>query len=118
MMLSVLLLSFISAFILCCILFPSVWASITALDENFDGHESGMLRVSSRNPFRETSDPVNMAKLIMLRHKMNQCNTRKRRTVSVSYTRQASRCSSPARSGRSPKTTWMRLGRARGRQSH
>ncbi|KAG6919283.1 hypothetical protein DXG01_007415 [Tephrocybe rancida] len=74
-----------------------------ASDDSLDTHEAGLAVVASRNPFRESGPPANMAKLILLRHKIQTTN-RKRR--SSSHTRQTSR-SAPARS----KSPWMRFGR-------
>jgi len=73
-----LLVSLISAFFLCCLLIPSVWAAIIAGDDGFNIQESGIIRVSSRNPVRETGPPACMAKLIMMRHRLNQAKSRKR----------------------------------------
>ncbi|KDR83458.1 hypothetical protein GALMADRAFT_235618 [Galerina marginata CBS 339.88] len=59
-----------------------------SVDESLDAHESGLALVASRiffhlltptsvslpvtgNPFRETGPPANMAKLILLRHKVS-----------------------------------------------
>ncbi|KAM6503222.1 hypothetical protein JOM56_000165, partial [Amanita muscaria] len=39
-------------------------------DETLDAYQPGLTRVASRNPFRNTGPPVNMAKLILLRHKV------------------------------------------------
>ena len=67
---------------------PALWLSIMSADESLDAHESGLALVASRtnsfsdsctrfsyllsgNPFRETGPPANMAKLILLRHKVN-----------------------------------------------
>ena len=67
---------------------PALWLSIMSIDESLDAHESGLALVASRmfpsfystpipqpskllgNPFRETGPPANMAKLILLRHKV------------------------------------------------
>ncbi|KAI0347400.1 hypothetical protein BDW22DRAFT_1425433 [Trametopsis cervina] len=106
-------LSVLAALVLCCLLFPSVWASMAG-DELLDAHEAGLTLVSSRNPIRETGPPACMAKLIMLRHKINQVNSRRR--CSVSTPRQSSFVFnvSPARP---PRNAW-RFGRSHGKQSY
>ncbi|GBE79590.1 hypothetical protein BKA93DRAFT_757981 [Sparassis latifolia] len=115
-MLVIFLLSLLGALFVCCLLFPSVRDSITAGDELLDIHEAGLALVSSRTPFRETGPPACMAKLIMLRHKINQDNTRRR--CSVSRVRQASRTYhvTPYRPSRD--IPWVRFGRAHGKQNH
>ncbi|EIW61292.1 uncharacterized protein TRAVEDRAFT_26938 [Trametes versicolor FP-101664 SS1] len=109
------LLSFLASLLLCCLCFPSVWTSITGGDE-FDMHEAGLAVVASRTPFRESGPPACMAKLIMLRHKIQQDNTKRR-----NHTSQARRVSrtfnaSPARSPRN--VPWVRFGRAYGKQNY
>lgn len=59
---------------------PAVWLSFMAVDEPSDAHELGLALVAARNPFRESGPPACMAKLIMLRHKLNQNSGRKRRS--------------------------------------
>ncbi|KAJ3906041.1 hypothetical protein F5879DRAFT_684661 [Lentinula edodes] len=51
---------------------PHVLASIMALDDSLDAHESGLAVVAARNPFRDSGPPANMAKLILLRHKVRK----------------------------------------------
>ncbi|TCD67699.1 hypothetical protein EIP91_012065 [Steccherinum ochraceum] len=68
-MLFMFIVSLLAALALCCLLLPSIWASITG-DELLDAHEAGLALVASRNPVRETGPPACMAKLIMLRHKV------------------------------------------------
>ncbi|OBZ76413.1 hypothetical protein A0H81_04036 [Grifola frondosa] len=94
---AVIVLSLFAALFLCCVLFPSILASITAGDEILDAHEAGLAIVASRTPFRETGPPACMAKLIMLRHKIHQDNTRRRNNRAV---------------------PWVRFGRARGKQNY
>ncbi|VDB90056.1 unnamed protein product [Peniophora sp. CBMAI 1063] len=93
---------------------PSVWQSLMALDDAGDMHELGMALVAARNPFREQGPPVCMAKLIMLRHKLNQVNSRKQRR-SPSPARQARACPPPRQ--RSPALPWVRM-QHRGSLSH
>ncbi|KAG6833850.1 hypothetical protein H0H87_011784 [Tephrocybe sp. NHM501043] len=81
-----------------------------AADDSLDAHEAGLAVVASRNPFRESGPPANMAKLILLRHKIQTTN-RKRR--SSSHTRQTSR-SIPARN----KVPWVRFGRPFGGKTY
>ncbi|KIY72990.1 hypothetical protein CYLTODRAFT_417501 [Cylindrobasidium torrendii FP15055 ss-10] len=66
---------------------PSLWRAIMAIDD-YD-HEYGLAVVAARNPVRESGPPANMAKLILLRHKIQTSNNRKRRNSSVA--RQAPR---------------------------
>ncbi|KAH8106138.1 hypothetical protein BXZ70DRAFT_1004417 [Cristinia sonorae] len=73
-MLFMLVVSLFVALALCCLLIPSIWASITG-DELLDAHEAGLALVASRNPVRETGPPACMAKLIMLRHKVSHPNS-------------------------------------------
>ncbi|KAI0352876.1 hypothetical protein OH77DRAFT_1484637 [Trametes cingulata] len=110
------LLSFLASLLLCCLCFPSVWASITGGDEFLDAHEAGLAVVASRTPFRESGPPACMAKLIMLRHKIQQDNTKRRNNHSQA--RRASRTFnvSPARSSRN--VNWARFGRAYGKQNY
>lgn len=90
-MLAMFVISLAAALVLCCLLFPSVWATM-ACDELLDAHEAGLALVSTRktakmrfvttlgiyadasallgNPVRENGPPACMAKLIMLRHKV------------------------------------------------
>ncbi|KAJ7873299.1 hypothetical protein B0H14DRAFT_2344252 [Mycena olivaceomarginata] len=50
-----------------------MWLSVLAVDEGLDSHEAGLAVVAARNPFREKGPPANMAKLILLRHKVRHC---------------------------------------------
>ncbi|KAF8631169.1 hypothetical protein AX15_002508 [Amanita polypyramis BW_CC] len=79
------------------------------VDENLDAHEAGFTFVASRNPFRDSGPPANMAKLILLRHKI-QTSNRKRR--SSSHTRQLARPYNIV--SMRPKSTWTRFGKAFG----
>ncbi|EPQ59647.1 hypothetical protein GLOTRDRAFT_55836 [Gloeophyllum trabeum ATCC 11539] len=109
--------SLITSLVLCCLLIPSVWATLTAADD-CDAWESGATRIASRHPFRETGPPACMAKLIMQRHKINQSTTRRRRSPSVSYTRQSARAYTNLAPSRARITPWLRLGRRFGRQNY
>ncbi|KAE9405924.1 hypothetical protein BT96DRAFT_811602 [Gymnopus androsaceus JB14] len=91
---------------------PALWSSIIALDDSFDAHESRLAVVAARNPFRESGPPENMAKLILLRRKI-QTSSRKRRNSS--HARQASRTYSISQP-RPAKTPWLRFGRSIGKQ--
>ncbi|KAG0699867.1 hypothetical protein DFH29DRAFT_28501 [Suillus ampliporus] len=112
-MFSMFLVTFLSAVILLCLFSPAVRRSIMAGDDILDAHESGLALVASRNPFRESGPPVCMAKLIMLRHKI-QTGTRKRR--SPTPTRQSRNLGliQPTRQ----RASWVRFGRNFGHQSH
>ncbi|GLB33481.1 hypothetical protein LshimejAT787_0103650 [Lyophyllum shimeji] len=103
-MLALMMLSSIAALLFVYIFMPALWLSIMAVDESLDAHEAGLAVVASRNPFRETGPPANMAKLILLRHKI-QTSNRKRR--SSSHTRQVARVVPP----RPKAAPWMRFGR-------
>ncbi|KAK7695456.1 hypothetical protein QCA50_000092 [Cerrena zonata] len=107
--------SLLAALLLCCLLFPSVWASMAG-DELLDAHEAGLALVASRNPVRETGPPACMAKLIMLRHKINQVNAKRR--CNVSHARQAALTFHVAPSRPHRNATWGRFGRAFGKQYH
>ncbi|KAF9816330.1 hypothetical protein IEO21_04195 [Rhodonia placenta] len=109
------LLSLFGSFILCCVLFPSIWTSITGGDE-LDAHEMGIALVASRTPFRETGPPACMAKLIMLRHKIHQDKTKRR--CNVTRVRQAAFTYSIPVIRPHRDVAWMRFGRARGKQIH
>ncbi|KAF8414468.1 hypothetical protein L210DRAFT_3386566 [Boletus edulis BED1] len=79
-----------------------------------DAHEAGLALVASRNPVRETGPPACMAKLIMLRHKM-QTSTRKRRSPMSARQSRNFALVQPAR----PRATWVRFGRPfMGKQNH
>ena len=85
-------LSFLAALLFIYIFMPDLWLYIMSIDESLDSHESGLALVASRvsflfyfiplpqsykilgNPFRESGPPANMAKLILLRHKVGQSN--------------------------------------------
>ncbi|PPR03880.1 LOW QUALITY PROTEIN: hypothetical protein CVT26_000878 [Gymnopilus dilepis] len=67
-MLALMVLSSVATLLFVYIFMPALWLSIVASDD-LDPHESGLTYVASRNPFRETGPPANMAKLILLRHK-------------------------------------------------
>ncbi|KAF9482018.1 hypothetical protein BDN70DRAFT_875659 [Pholiota conissans] len=112
-MLALMTLSSLAALLFVYIFMPALWHSIIAVDE--DAHEVGLAVVASRNPFRETGPPANMAKLILLRHKI-QTSNRKRRSSSQS--RQVPRTYSIPLSNR-PKASWIRFGRPfGGKQYH
>ncbi|KAG6378424.1 hypothetical protein JVT61DRAFT_12679 [Boletus reticuloceps] len=66
------------------------------------------------NPVRETGPPACMAKLIMLRHKM-QTSARKRRSPTSARQSRNFALVQPAR----PRATWVRFGRPfMGKQNH
>ncbi|KAF5322910.1 hypothetical protein D9619_001051 [Psilocybe cf. subviscida] len=113
-MLALMALSSVAALLFVYIFMPALWLSIISVDESLDAHEAGLAVVASRNPFRETGPPANMAKLILLRHKI-QTSNRKRR--SSSHSRQASRnYTIPSTRTKSP---WLRFGKPfGGKQYH
>ncbi|KAF8558977.1 hypothetical protein OG21DRAFT_1503431 [Imleria badia] len=113
-MLVALFISFLSAFLLLCLLSPAVRKSIMEGSDAFDAHEAGLALVALRNPVRESGPPACMAKLIMLRHKM-QTTARKRRSPSSARQSRNFALIQPAR----PRTTWVRFGRPfTGKQNH
>ncbi|KIK08477.1 hypothetical protein K443DRAFT_672495 [Laccaria amethystina LaAM-08-1] len=113
-MLALMTLSSLAALLFVYVFMPALWLSIMSADESLDTHESGLALVASRNPFRETGPPANMAKLILLRHKIQNSN-RKRRNAS--HSRQASRTYSIPSSR--PKAPWVRFGKPfGGKQYH
>jgi len=85
-MLALMALSSIAALLFVYIFMPALWLSFMAFDDSLDAHEASLAVVASRkllstllslvshplpgNPFRETGPPANMAKLILLRHKV------------------------------------------------
>ncbi|KAJ4472161.1 hypothetical protein J3R30DRAFT_3523745 [Lentinula aciculospora] len=93
---------------------PSVLASIMALDDSLDAHQSSLAIVAARNPFRESGPPANMAKLILLRHKIQTTSRRRRNS---SHTRQVPRTYTIAQP-RPAKAPWLRFGRSVGKQFH
>ncbi|KAF9534983.1 hypothetical protein CPB83DRAFT_843281 [Crepidotus variabilis] len=118
-MLAIMVLSSLAALLFVYVFMPALWASIMALDDSLDRHEAGIALVASRNPFRETGPPANMAKLILLRHKI-QTNNR-RRSRSNSQSRQGARTVNltPSSPTNRSKATWIRLGRPfAGKQTH
>ncbi|KAI6047041.1 hypothetical protein EDC04DRAFT_2864203 [Pisolithus marmoratus] len=104
-MFSMCLLTFLTTIILLCLCSPAVRRSLIAGDDTLDAHEAGMIFVASRNPIRETGPPACMAKLIMLRHKM-QTSTRKRRSPASLRQPRNFALNQPGR----PRS-WARLGR-------
>ncbi|KAJ2933468.1 hypothetical protein H1R20_g3635, partial [Candolleomyces eurysporus] len=69
-MFAVLFLSSLAALLFVYVCLPAIWVVIMAGDDALDAHEAGYMLVSSRNPFRESGPPANMAKLILLRQKV------------------------------------------------
>ncbi|KAG1792447.1 uncharacterized protein HD556DRAFT_1379599 [Suillus plorans] len=112
-MFSMFLVTFLSAIILLCLFSPVVRRSIMAGDDLLDAHESGLALVASRNPFKESGPPACMAKLIMLRHKI-QTGTRKRRSPTLSRQSRNIALIQPTR----PRASWVRFGRNFGHQYH
>ncbi|KAI0796595.1 hypothetical protein C8Q75DRAFT_802282 [Abortiporus biennis] len=84
--------------------------------DDLDAHEAGLALVASRAPIRETGPPACMAKLIMLRHKINQVNTRRR--CSSNHARQAAFTFTVPQIRQPRNASWGRFGRARGKQYH
>ncbi|KAH9007346.1 hypothetical protein EDB86DRAFT_82519 [Lactarius hatsudake] len=140
----------VAAFAILCIRVPSVWFALMATDEPSDARELSLVVASrashlsplhsapsppstrrshprpftpgypTGNPFRESGPPACMAKLIMMRHKLNQANTRRRRT-SATAPRSAPRSAPrqfalPAQRQRA--APWMRMPKHFGLQHH
>ncbi|KAJ7638515.1 hypothetical protein FB45DRAFT_903105 [Roridomyces roridus] len=91
-----------------------LWLSVLATDDGLE-HENGFtMVVAARQPFREGPTPANMAKLILMRQKIQTTN-RKRRSPSQTtrkparvYTISQSRQASP----------WHRFGKAFGAKQY
>ncbi|KAJ6567188.1 hypothetical protein DFH09DRAFT_1363378 [Mycena vulgaris] len=92
-----------------------MWLSVLAVDDGLDAHEAGFAVVAARNPFREQGPPANMAKLILLRHKIQTTN-RKRR--SSSQARQPPRVCNISQSSPRQPSPWLRFGKAFGRKQY
>ncbi|KAI0299735.1 hypothetical protein B0F90DRAFT_1630765 [Multifurca ochricompacta] len=105
----------VAAFALLCIRVPSVWFALMAMDEPSDTNELGLV-VASRNPFRESGPPACMAKLIMMRHKLNQANTRRRRTSPTIQRTAPRQFTLPA--PRQRPAPWIRMPKHFGLQHH
>ncbi|KAG7096685.1 hypothetical protein E1B28_004099 [Marasmius oreades] len=113
-MLALAMSSLFAALIFVYLFMPALWRAITSADD-CDVHQASLAVVAARNPVRETGPPANMAKLILLRHKIQIAN-RKRRNSSVTRPYVVPICSSPSRP---PKAPWLRFGRPfTGRQNH
>ncbi|KAJ7047687.1 hypothetical protein C8F04DRAFT_1386885 [Mycena alexandri] len=91
-----------------------MWLSVLAADEGLDAHEAGLAVVAARNPFREQGPPANMAKLILLRHKIQTTN-RKRRP---SQSRQSVRACNIQALSRQQSSPWTRFGKAFGAKQY
>ncbi|KAL9712556.1 hypothetical protein Ac2012v2_003793 [Leucoagaricus gongylophorus] len=103
-----------AALLLVYIIFPALWLHLVSVDDSLDPHHTAQTLVASRNPFRETGPPANMAKLILLRHKIQTSNRRRR---SFSHSRQASRTFNN-HSTSEIKAPWMRTGKASGAKQY
>ncbi|KAF9647033.1 hypothetical protein BDM02DRAFT_3117627 [Thelephora ganbajun] len=109
------------ALVLCLVL---SWLSTG--DDDINIHESTIMRVSLRNPVRESGPPACMAKLIMMRHRINQVNSKKK--GGNASTRHRSHSPSPVRklapppllpfSTKSRNLAWLRFNRRSGKQFH
>ncbi|KAJ7179437.1 hypothetical protein C8R46DRAFT_1211998 [Mycena filopes] len=97
------------------LVYAFMWLSVLTADEGLDAHEAGLAVVAARNPFREQGPPANMAKLILLRHKIQTTN-RKRRSPSQS--RQAVRACNIQALSRQQSSPWMRFGKAFGAKQY
>ncbi|KAI0312475.1 hypothetical protein OF83DRAFT_1067118 [Amylostereum chailletii] len=108
----------VAAFVLLCLRIPSVWLSLMAIDEPADAHELGLAVVAARNPFRESGPPACMAKLIMLRHKLNQNNARKQRRAPTPVRALPRAYALPTPRPRPVVLSWMRMSRSFGKVYH
>ncbi|EIM85553.1 uncharacterized protein STEHIDRAFT_169442 [Stereum hirsutum FP-91666 SS1] len=121
-MFALLFATFLAAVVLLSLRIPSVWLSLIAHDEAMDAHELGLALVATRNPFRESGPPACMAKLIMLRHKLNQTTARKRRPSNTMVVRQAPRLHAHSlphvQPRQRPPVPWVRIPRNFGKQHH
>ncbi|KLO16359.1 hypothetical protein SCHPADRAFT_995182 [Schizopora paradoxa] len=95
-----------------CVLAPEkIWKAFTEGDDGPDYTLHDMNLVSLRNPIRETGPPVCMAKLIMLRHKINQSGQRKRRPT-TGHARHSRSVSRSANLPHRPRAfAWMKFGK-------
>ncbi|KAH8830556.1 hypothetical protein DL96DRAFT_1593435 [Flagelloscypha sp. PMI_526] len=88
--------------------FPALWLSLT------HGYHSSLPRnrtaelVAARNPYRESGPPENMARLILLRQKM-QASSRRRRNSTRATSRPPARILSKTPFRQS--TPWLRIPR-------
>ncbi|KAJ7228972.1 hypothetical protein GGX14DRAFT_616175 [Mycena pura] len=89
-----------------------MWLSVLA-EEGLDNHEKGLAMVAARNPFQPQGPPANMAKLILLRQKIQTTNRRRR---SPSQPRQPLRACNINQSHSRPPSPWLRLGKAFGQK--
>ncbi|KAH8979937.1 hypothetical protein EDB86DRAFT_598492 [Lactarius hatsudake] len=108
----------VAAFAILCIRVPSVWFALMATDEPSDARELSLVVASATLSVKRP--PACMAKLIMMRHKLNQANTRRRRT-SATAPRSAPRSAPrqfalPAQRQRA--APWMRMPKHFGLQHH
>ncbi|KAF8351211.1 hypothetical protein F5887DRAFT_1068950 [Amanita rubescens] len=108
-------LSSVTALVFIYFFLPALWSSLMIVDDTLDAHEAGLALVASRNPFRETGPPANMAKLILLRHKI-QTNNRKRR--SSTQMRQPPRPYHVVVTRPKSSSSWIRFGKAFGGMQH
>jgi len=94
-----------------CVLAPEkIWKAFTDGDDGSDYGLQDVNLVSLRNPIRETGPPVCMAKLIMLRHKINQSGQKKRRlTGHARHSRSVSRATNLHHRPRA--FAWMKFGK-------
>ncbi|KAH8118470.1 hypothetical protein DFH11DRAFT_674570 [Phellopilus nigrolimitatus] len=109
----VMLLAFLLALlVLPCALMPEqVWGAFNVGDDTNDYGMHDMNLVAIRNPVRESGPPVCMAKLIMLRHKINQSGQKKRRTGHVRHSRSLSRTANVLLPQRPRAFAWMKFGK-------
>lgn len=128
-MFAVLFASSLAALLLVYICIPAVWCAIMA-DDALDAHEAGLMVVASRtllqrsisphrskrralgNPFRETGPPANMAKLILLRHKVGHLAQCKRNIALISshfhrFKRATGNVEAPHIHARHHEITWL-----------
>ncbi|TDL29816.1 hypothetical protein BD410DRAFT_780308 [Rickenella mellea] len=109
-MLVMMLSALLAALAFCCMVAPgAVWTALMAGDDYEHEGLSDINRVASRNPFRENAPPACMAKLIMLRHKINQNGQRKRKPGHQRHSRSSSRA--PNQPPRQRPLPWARLGK-------
>ncbi|KAI9447314.1 hypothetical protein BJY52DRAFT_1228320 [Lactarius psammicola] len=135
----------VAAFAILCIRVPSVWFALMATDEPSDARELSLVvasrasylpppyltlstlhealtsaprtpRYPTGNPFRESGPPACMAKLIMMRHKLNQANTRRRRTSTTAPRTAPRQFALPAPRQRA--APWIRMPKHFGLQHH
>ncbi|TRM68467.1 hypothetical protein BD626DRAFT_565303 [Schizophyllum amplum] len=113
-MVAAVMLSSLAALLIVYLFMPALWFSFLN-DDPFAVHEARRALVASKNPFRESGPPANMAKLILLRHKIQTSNRKRRNSSQARASQRPSYHVAPLPR---PKNTWMRFGKPFGGRQH